>query len=56
MSAVPASVTLCKSVRLNPGHDRRHGLPRLAGRLARALASVINLLDPDVIVLGAGGP
>lgn len=27
---------------------------RYAGRLARALASVINLLDPDVIVLGGG--
>ena len=29
-------------------------LERHAGRLARALASVINLLDPDVIVLGGG--
>jgi len=27
---------------------------RYAGRLARALASVINLVDPDVIVLGGG--
>ena len=29
-------------------------LRRYAGRLARALATVINLLDPDVIVLGGG--
>ena len=29
-------------------------LRRHAGQLARALASVINLLDPDVIVLGGG--
>lgn len=29
-------------------------LDRYAGRLARALASVINVLDPDVIVLGGG--
>ncbi len=29
-------------------------LSRYEGRLARALASVVNLLDPDVIVLGGG--
>jgi fructokinase len=29
-------------------------LERYAGRLARGLAAVINLLDPDVIVLGGG--
>ncbi len=29
-------------------------LERYEGRLARALASVINILDPDVIVLGGG--
>jgi fructokinase len=32
----------------------RATLDRHAQRLARALASVINLLDPDVIVLGGG--
>jgi fructokinase len=32
----------------------RAALDRHAARLARALASVINLLDPDVIVLGGG--
>ena len=29
-------------------------LERYRGRLARALATVINILDPDVIVLGGG--
>ncbi|MGC2416077.1 MAG: ROK family protein [Stellaceae bacterium] len=32
----------------------RASLDRYAGRLARALASVINLIDPDAIVLGGG--
>lgn len=32
----------------------RATLDRYAGRLARALAGVINLLDPDAIVLGGG--
>jgi fructokinase len=32
----------------------RAALERHADRLARALASVVNLLDPDVIVLGGG--
>jgi predicted NBD/HSP70 family sugar kinase len=29
-------------------------LGRYEGRMARALASIINVLDPDVIVLGGG--
>jgi fructokinase len=29
-------------------------MARYEGRLARALASVVNVLDPDVIVLGGG--
>ena len=32
----------------------RAGLARHADRLARALASVVNIMDPDVIVLGGG--
>jgi predicted NBD/HSP70 family sugar kinase len=31
-----------------------HAMARYEGRLARALASVINVLDPEVIVLGGG--
>ena len=34
--------------------DCRASLDRYAERLARALASVINLIDPDAIVLGGG--
>jgi len=34
--------------------DCRKTLERYTGRLARALASVINLFDPDAIVLGGG--
>ncbi len=34
--------------------EARAALERYANRLARALAHVINLLDPDVIVLGGG--
>ena len=34
--------------------DAKAALARYAHRLARALAHVINLLDPDVIVLGGG--
>jgi predicted NBD/HSP70 family sugar kinase len=34
--------------------DAQRTLSRYVSRLARALASVINLLDPDVIVLGGG--
>lgn len=32
----------------------RDALGRYAGRMARALASIMNVLDPDVIVLGGG--
>ena len=42
-------------------HTRRHGeasatacLQRYEDRLARSLATVINLLDPEAIVLGGG--
>jgi fructokinase len=34
--------------------DARAALERYTGRLARALASVIDILDPDAIVLGGG--
>jgi fructokinase len=37
------------------GEDRaRRALDRYCHRMARALASIINVLDPDVIVLGGG--
>jgi fructokinase len=34
--------------------DCRASLDRYAGRLARALAGIVNILDPDAIVLGGG--
>lgn len=42
--------------RLSAAGDRgaREALDRHADRMARALASVINIVDPDVIVLGGG--
>lgn len=44
------------SRRLHAGHDEEAALclGRYEERLARALTAVINLLDPDVIVLGGG--
>jgi fructokinase len=35
-------------------HDAEQYLRRVEDRMARALASIINVLDPDVIVLGGG--
>ena len=37
-----------------PALQKNPGMERYEERLARALASVINVLDPDVIVLGGG--
>ncbi len=37
-----------------PGNAARATLERYEDRMARALATVINVLDPDVIVLGGG--
>jgi fructokinase len=39
---------------LSDDADARASLERHADRLARAFASVVNLIDPDVIVLGGG--
>ncbi|MGE5522409.1 MAG: ROK family protein, partial [Rhodospirillaceae bacterium] len=49
---ISADAVVAESVRgARPAEDT---LARYAGRLARALATVINVLDPDVIVLGGG--
>ena len=34
--------------------DARRDVPRYVDRLGRAMAHVVNILDPDVIVLGGG--
>ncbi|MDH5181317.1 MAG: fructokinase [Gammaproteobacteria bacterium] len=39
---------------LNGDHSAEQSLQRYEQRLARALASIINILDPEVIVLGGG--
>ncbi len=50
MLAPPAIVTAAAE-----GDDKAEGsLKRYEDRLARSLASIINMLDPDVIVLGGG--
>ena len=36
------------------GAEERAAMDRLVDRLARALATMVNILDPDVIVLGGG--
>ena len=46
-----------RTIARRAGEGERHAvavLERYADRLARALSTVINLLDPDVIVLGGG--
>ena len=40
--------------RRSDGAEERAAIARHADRLARGLATVVNILDPDVIVLGGG--
>ena len=49
-----AKQTKPKSTPQNGDKKAQESLNRHALRLAKSLASVINLLDPDVIVLGGG--
>jgi fructokinase len=46
--------TGCIETFLAPADPAETATPRYAERLARALAHVVNVLDPDVIVLGGG--
>jgi fructokinase len=50
--AVAASVIAARAAAGEP--NARAALERYLDRLARALASVVNVLDPDVVVLGGG--
>jgi len=36
------------------GTDERAAITRLIDRFARAMATLVNILDPDVIVMGGG--
>lgn len=47
------AATLCRRAAAGDS-EARATLDRHASRLARALSSVINLMDPDVVVLGGG--
>jgi fructokinase len=50
----PGSTATAQEIAADPGPEARASLERYEDRLARALASVVNLLDPDAIVLGGG--
>jgi fructokinase len=52
--ANPGATTSAAEIARDPGGAASASLARYEDRLARAFASVINLLDPDVIVLGGG--
>ena len=54
--ALAAMAAAQPATRFSLGTFERDGkdLKRYEGRLARALAGVINVLDPDVVVLGGG--
>lgn len=47
------SVT-AEEIAASNGAEERAAMDRLVDRLARGLATVVNILDPDVIVLGGG--
>jgi len=51
--ATERSVT-AKDIAASNGAEERAAMDRLVDRLARGLATVVNILDPDVIVLGGG--
>jgi fructokinase len=43
-----------EAIALSTGADEHAAMNRLVGRLARSMATVVNILDPDVIVMGGG--
>ena len=43
-----------EDIAASSGADERAAMDRLVDRLARAMATMVNILDPDVIVLGGG--
>jgi len=53
-STVPPTAAQVASLAAAGDEDARASLSRYEHRLARALASVINIIDPEVIVLGGG--
>ena len=43
-----------EEIAASDGADERAAMDRLVDRLARAMATMVNILDPDVIVMGGG--
>jgi fructokinase len=43
-----------REIAASDGADERAAMDRLVDRLARAMATMVNILDPDVIVIGGG--
>jgi fructokinase len=43
-----------ESIAVSTGADERAAMDRLVDRMARSMATMVNILDPDVIVMGGG--
>lgn len=43
-----------EAIAVSTGADERAAMDRLIDRLARSMATMVNILDPDVIVMGGG--
>ena len=43
-----------EEIAASDGAEERAAMDRLVGRFARAMATMVNILDPDVIVMGGG--
>lgn len=43
-----------EEIAISEGADERAAMNRLVDRLARSMATMVNILDPDVIVMGGG--
>lgn len=43
-----------EEIAVSTGADERAAMDRLVDRLARSMATMVNILDPDVIVMGGG--
>jgi len=51
---ISGKIATAEDIAASDGKDECAAMARLTDRLARGLASVANILDPDVIVLGGG--
>lgn len=51
---ITGRVATAEDIAASDGADERAAMDRLADRLARSMATMVNILDPDVIVMGGG--